>query len=363
MRKRRNFFRRYVTLDSFARDSAMMVVEQAIEPRDSHPLRHLEKYRQDLRGHPRIAESAMPSLLREPEMSRQQIEPAALERRHEPSRHPERAQNRVAEPDSKNSAKFKIEKSEIEGRVVRDDHAVAQELAKRRQHVLNRRRLANHLGRNRRQPRDESRHDAALRPNQLREGLGQPLTNHSVGADFNDIAGTDAASGGFQINHRELGLVEFDAEAIALRKSPLRRVRIENEIRIAVENLANQPRTQFRIRTDSAEQQPDQLARIRASRPRAQEMIKLLLGRKPELSLIPARYYRFLHRRLLRPFFALAGECRNSKPREEFTKLNVKPAVGFTLPSAGVTPFGFAQGQALHPVIGNRGFGGTGFSL
>src|ERR1700722_12499874 len=170
MRKSSDILRWHVTLDSFARNSAMMVVEQTIEPRDSHPLRHLEKNRQNLRGHPRVAESPLPSLLREPETFREQIEPAALERRHEPSRHPERAQNRVAEPDSKYAAKFKIEKSEVEGCVVRDHHAVAQKLAKRRQHPLNRRRLANHLGRDRRQPRDEPRHDPALRPNQLREG-------------------------------------------------------------------------------------------------------------------------------------------------------------------------------------------------
>ena len=235
MRKRRDFLGRHVTLDSSAGNSAMMVVEQAIEPRDSHLLRHLEKNRQNLRGHPRVAESAMPSLLRESEMFREQVEPAALERRHEPSRHPQRAQHRIAEPDSENAAKFKIEKSEIEGGVVRDHHAVAQELAKRRQHVLDRRRLANHLGRDRRQPRDEPRHDTALRPNQLREGLGEPLTNHSVGADLDDSAGAGASAGGFQIDHRELGLVEPDAQPIALRQPPLRRVRIENEIRIAVE--------------------------------------------------------------------------------------------------------------------------------
>ena len=235
MRKRSDFLGRHVTLDSPAGDSAMMVVEQAIEPRDSHLLRHLEKNRENLGGHPRIAQPAMPSLLRESEMSREQIEPAALERRHEPSRHPQRAQDRIAESDSKNSAKFKIEKSEIEGRVVRDYHAVAQELAKCRQHALYRRRLANHLGRNRRKPRDEPRHEPALRPNQLREGLGQPLTNHSVGADLNDIAGADASAGGFQIHHRELGLIEADPQPIALRQPPLRRVRIENEIGIAVE--------------------------------------------------------------------------------------------------------------------------------
>ena len=39
MRQRRDLLGRHVTLDSPARKSAMMVVEQAIEPRDSHPLR------------------------------------------------------------------------------------------------------------------------------------------------------------------------------------------------------------------------------------------------------------------------------------------------------------------------------------
>src|SRR5260370_37184404 len=147
MRNCRDFLRRDVPLDTSARNSAMMVVEQAIEPRDTHPLRHLEKNRENFGRHPRVAESAMPSLLRESEMAREQVEPAALERRHEPSCHPERAQHWVAEPDSKNAPVFEVEKSEIEGGVVRHHHAVAHELAKQWQHVLDRRRLANHLGR------------------------------------------------------------------------------------------------------------------------------------------------------------------------------------------------------------------------
>src|SRR6202167_1818257 len=105
MRDRRDILGRHVALDSFARDSAMMVVEQAIEPRDSHLLRHLEKNRENLRGHPRIAESTMPSLLRESEVPGEQVEPAPLERRHEAPRHPQRAEHRVAEPDSEDAPK------------------------------------------------------------------------------------------------------------------------------------------------------------------------------------------------------------------------------------------------------------------
>ena len=169
MRQRRDFLGRHVTLDSFAGDSAMMVVEQAIEPRDAHPLRHLEKNRENLRGHPRVAEAAMPSFEREPEMRREQVEPAALERRHEAARHPQRAQDGIGESDAEDAPIFEVEKSEIEGRVVRDHHAVAHELAKRGQHVLDRWRLANHLGRDRREPGDKARHDAAMRANELRE--------------------------------------------------------------------------------------------------------------------------------------------------------------------------------------------------
>ena len=108
MRKRRDFLGRHVTLDSAAGDSAMMVVEQAIEPRDSHLLGHLEKNRENLRRHPRVAEAAMPSLLRESEMLRQQVEAAALERRHEPSRHPQRAQDGIGESDAEDAAVFEI---------------------------------------------------------------------------------------------------------------------------------------------------------------------------------------------------------------------------------------------------------------
>src|ERR1700735_1458314 len=258
MRDRRDILGRDVARDSFARDSAMMVVEQAIEPRDSHLLRHLEKNRKNLRRHPRVAESAMASLLRESEMLREQVEPAPLERRHEPPRHPQRAEHRVGEPDPEDAAKFKIEKSEIEGGVVRDHHAVAHELAKLWQHLLDRRRLANHLGRYGCEPRGKARAHGALRPNELRESLREPFTNHSVGADFDYVAGRDAPAGGFQIDNSELGLVEPNADSSARREPPLRRVGVEDEIRIAVENLANKPRAEFRIRADSAQQQPDQ---------------------------------------------------------------------------------------------------------
>ena len=98
---------------------------------------------------------------------------------------------------------------------------------------------------------------------------------------------------------------------IALRKPPLRRVGVEDEIRIAVEELAHESRAQFRIRADSTQQQPDQLARIGAGRSRAQELVELLLGRDAEIALISAGYARLFHLQHLRPSFALAGAARN----------------------------------------------------
>src|SRR5208282_1562689 len=120
--------------------------------------------------------------------------------------------------------------------------------------------------------------------------------DHPVRADLDDCARARATARGFEIDHRELGLIEADAQADALRKPPLRRVRVEDEIRIAVEQLANESRAEFRVRAGSAEQQPNQFARVSACRPRAQELVELLLGRDAEMTLIRARYSRFLHR-------------------------------------------------------------------
>ena len=152
---------------------------------------------------------------------------------------------------------------------MRDHHAVAHELAKQWQHLLDRRRLANHLGRYGRQPGDEARDDAAMRPHELREGVGEPLTNHSVGADFDDGARAGASAGGFEIDDGEFRLVESDAQPIALREPPLRRIGVEDEIRIGANQLANEPRAEFRIGAGAAQQQADELARVGARRPRA----------------------------------------------------------------------------------------------
>ena len=213
----------------------MMVVEQAIQPRDAHALRHFEKNREQLRRHPRVAEPAMASFERKPEMLREQVEPAALERRHEPARHLERAQHRVGQPDAKDAAVFEVEKSKIESRVVRDHHPLPHELAKPGQHVLDRRRLAHHLRRNRREPRDKARNDAAMRTHQGRKRFGEPPPDHPVRADLDDRARAGASSRGFQIDHRELGLIEPNADAVAIRQPPPLRVSVEDEIWIAAE--------------------------------------------------------------------------------------------------------------------------------
>ena len=239
----------------------------------------------------------MPPFDRKPEMLREQVEPAALERRHEPARHPQRAQHRIGESDAEDAPVFEVEKSKVEGRVVRDHHAVAHELAKRGQHCS--------IGGASRiisvvidvSPVIKRGTTPPCGRTSCRESLGEPLTNHSVGADLDDRAGPGASAGGFQIDDRELGLVEPDAEAIALREPPLRRVGVEDEIRIAAEQLANKSRAEFRVRADSAQQQPDQLARVGTRRPRAQELIELLLGRNAEMALIRARYFRFFHLR------------------------------------------------------------------
>ena len=108
-----------------------------------------------------------------------------------------------------------------------------------------------------------------MRPHELREGFGEPLTNHSVGAYFDDGAGAGASAGGLEIDDGELGLVESDAQTIALREPPLRRVGVEDEVRIGANQLADEPRAEFRVRAGAAQQQPDKLARVRARRPRA----------------------------------------------------------------------------------------------
>ena len=69
----------------------------------------------------------------------------------------------------------------------------------------------------------------------VEKDLGEPPPDHPVRADLDDRAGAGASSGGFQIDHRELGLFERNADAIALRKPPQRRVGVEDEIWIAVE--------------------------------------------------------------------------------------------------------------------------------
>ncbi len=96
-----------------------------------------------------------------------------------------------------------------------------------------------------------------MRPNELRKGLGEPLTNHSVGTDFDDRPGPRAPARSFEIDDNKLSLIEADAQPIALREPPLRGVDVENEIRIAVEHLANESRAELGVRSDSAEQQPD----------------------------------------------------------------------------------------------------------
>src|SRR5208282_5156356 len=94
---------------------------------------------------------------------------------------------------------------------------------------------------------------------------------------------------------------------------PQRRVMVEDEIRIAVEQPADNSRAEFRVRADSAQQQPDQLADVSACWPRAQKLIELLLGRDAEMTLICVRDSRFLH---LHPSSCLLRFIRGTQRRQ-----------------------------------------------
>ncbi len=123
------------------------------------------KIEKNFRRHPRVAESAMTAVGRKAEMFRKHIEPLAPERRHEAARHPQRAKDRIVEPDSENAAELEIQKRKIERRVMRDHHRVAKESAKRWQYIFNPRRLAHHFIADRSETGDKAG-NRAMRPHQ-----------------------------------------------------------------------------------------------------------------------------------------------------------------------------------------------------
>src|ERR1700731_1546189 len=78
-------------------------------------------------------------------MFRERIEALALERRHEPTRHAQGAEDRIVEANGEDAAKLEIEKGKIERRIVRNHDRIAEELAKGRQHLLDAWGLAHHV--------------------------------------------------------------------------------------------------------------------------------------------------------------------------------------------------------------------------
>src|SRR5262249_50936446 len=99
-----------MTLDAATGRAATMQIQQAVEPANPHVFRYFQKDAQDFSRHARIAETAMPPGGRQPEMLGQQIEASSLERWNKASRHSQRAQERIAQSDSKNSTEFEVQK-------------------------------------------------------------------------------------------------------------------------------------------------------------------------------------------------------------------------------------------------------------
>src|SRR5258708_4395075 len=115
-------------LDSASRRAALMVIDEAVEARQAHLRRHLDENGENLGRHPRVAQASMASLGREPEVFRERIEAFALERRHEAARHPQRAEDRIVEPEAEDAAELEIEEGKIERGVMRHHDGVAEEL-------------------------------------------------------------------------------------------------------------------------------------------------------------------------------------------------------------------------------------------
>src|SRR5215469_15648491 len=78
--QRRDLFGRNVPLDATTGNAAAVQIEQAVEPANSQVFRYFQKDAQNFSRHACIAETAMPSGGRQPEMLRQQIEASSLER-------------------------------------------------------------------------------------------------------------------------------------------------------------------------------------------------------------------------------------------------------------------------------------------
>ena len=197
----------------------------------------------------------MTSFGREPEMFGQRVEPAPAQRRREAAREPERAQHRVLEPHPEDPAELEVEKREIELRVVRDHHRVAQKIAERRQHALDRRRARDHLVGDRRKPRDKGR-DRPARTHQRRERFRHPRTFHPARADFGDRAGAGTAAGSLEIDHHVAAPFQRHLQRLMRAQRPHRARGVEDEIRIGVEQAMDDTRAEFGVGAGAAKSRP-----------------------------------------------------------------------------------------------------------
>src|SRR5262249_33888647 len=108
--QRRDDFGRNMPLDAATGRAAAVQIEQAVEAANSHVFRYFQKNAQNFSRHARIAQTAMPSGGRQPEMVCQQIQASTLERWNKASRHAQRTQDRIAQSDSKDSTEFEVQK-------------------------------------------------------------------------------------------------------------------------------------------------------------------------------------------------------------------------------------------------------------
>jgi len=176
-------FGRDMAFNSSASRASRMMIEQAVEPLETHLHGDFEENRKNFRCHARIAESAMASFGRQPEMLSEQVEPAPFQRRHQLSRHLHSTQNRIGQADAEQPAELEIQERSIKLCIVRDHHRVAQESAKFGQYFLYWRGCGNHFVGDRGQLHHEAR-NAQPGTHQALKGGGNPPSLHPISANL-----------------------------------------------------------------------------------------------------------------------------------------------------------------------------------
>ena len=176
-------------------------------------LHHGQQDDQDLGGGLSVAQGTVRGPYRGVEALRE-VRQRCTGVRHEAARQAHGVQGRAGEAAPLQDAQLVVQEAQVEAGVVGDQDGAGRELDEPGQHLVDERRVGDHVLADARDAGDEAR-DGHARIDQLREGghLGPALYAH--GADLGDLGITGRAAGGLQVDHGE-----GDAGEVPVRGPP-----------------------------------------------------------------------------------------------------------------------------------------------